>query len=331
MRTPDLAAGLGPCGCAPGIDLMSKKRQNGSARSTYAVRDNLPTERRLDPWELVWGQPYIDCDTLAAAIEEDLAKTPSPDYRSRLLIHDAAGAICSYWGSRRFRRWIGNSPVGDKIQTILTEEFPEEGFPHIRRKLVASIKSDLIERIFETLGRGIVERVEVHIAGSVPTLIKGLTFRPTQDIDFVNEVPAEIRRQGDTLKRIEESYGLSLGHVQSHYLPANWQTRRRFFGDFGGLRVYMVDEHDIFVSKLSSKQGKHRQDLEVMAQTMDKEKIKQRLLQDGKIFLDTPFLRIQIEENWRFIFREPLFAEQISQTPEAEPRATVAKRKRKKK
>src|SRR6266849_4942559 len=94
----------------------------------------------LDPWELVWGQPYIDCDTLATAIEDDLIGSPEADYRSRLLIHDAAHAIRSYWGSTRLDKWIGKHPVGYRIQSILHEHFPEEGFPNIRRKLVASVK-----------------------------------------------------------------------------------------------------------------------------------------------------------------------------------------------
>jgi Nucleotidyltransferase of unknown function (DUF6036) len=205
---------------------------------------------------------------------------------------------------------------------------PEDGFPNIRRKLVVSIKSEVVERIFELLGQSVPERVEVHIAGSIPTLIKGLTFRPTQDIDFVNEVPQQIRRQRDILKRIDESYGLSMGHVQSHYLPANWQNRRRYFGDFGGIRVYMVDEYDIFVSKLSSKQPKHLQDLEVMAQNLDKDGIKRRLFDDGKIFLATPFLGDQIKENWRFIFREPLFAEELQ--PEAKKAPPARKRHKRK-
>jgi hypothetical protein len=51
---------------------------------------------------------------------------------------------------------------------------------------------------------------------SIPTLIKGLTSRPTSDIDFVDEVPAEIRAQGDLLRKIAAEYGLTFGHVQSH-------------------------------------------------------------------------------------------------------------------
>jgi hypothetical protein len=263
----------------------------------------------LDPWRLVWGQPYIDSRTLAAAIEQDLALNAQPDFRTRLLVRDAAVALRSYWGSRRFAQWLEASPVGPRIRAILSEDLGETGFPAIRRRLVDSVDSTRLRRIFELLGRGIHGRIEIHVAGSIPTLIKGLTARPTGDIDLVDEVPDEIRRQRDVLRRIETDFGLRLGHVQSHYLPPHWRDRRQWFGDFGGLRVYLLDEYDIFVGKLSSRKEKHQSDLGVLALELDKEKARQRLLTDGRTFLDDPKLRPQIEENWRFIFQEPLFPE----------------------
>lgn len=261
----------------------------------------------LDPWQLVWGQPYIDSRTLAAAIEQDLGRNDQPDFRTRLLVRDAAAAIRSFWGSRRFKRWLSASPAAQMIRAILDEELGEPGFTSIRRRLVNSIDSLQIRQIFEILGRGIHGPVEVYIAGSIPTLIKGLTARPTADIDLVGEIPDEIRSQRAVLRKIETQFGLTLGHVQSHYLPANWQNRRQWLGDFGKLRVYLVDEYDIFVSKLSSRQEKHQLDLRVLAQKLDKSIAKRRLLTDGKAFLDDPELKLQIEENWRFIFQEPLF------------------------
>jgi hypothetical protein len=263
----------------------------------------------LDPWRLVWGQPYIDSRTLAAAIEQDLERNARPDFRTRLLVRDAAVAMRSFWGRRRFARWLAASPVGEQIRAILDEDLGETGFPAIRRRLVDGIDSPQIRQIFEMLGRGIHNSVEVHIAGSIPTLIKGLTARPTGDIDFVDEVPAEIRRQRTVLREIETEFGLKLAHVQSHYLPAHWQNRRHWLGDFGVLRVYLVDEYDIFVSKLSSTQKKHQLDLRVLALKLDKETARHRLLADGRSFLHDPKLRPQIEENWRFIFQEPLYSE----------------------
>ncbi len=263
----------------------------------------------LDPWRLVWGQPYIDSRTLAAAIEQDLQLTADPDFRTRLLVRDSAVALRSYWGPGRFSQWLSASPVGLQIREILSENLGEPGYSTIRRRLVDRIDSTQLSQIFDLLGRDIRERVEIHIAGSVPTLIKGLTARPTDDIDLVKKVPAEIRRQRAVLREIATEFGLKLGHVQSHYLPACWQDRRRWLGDFGGLRVYVLDEYDIFVSKLSSKQKKHQLDLRVLALKLDKDLARHRLLADGRVFLDDPTLRPQIEENWRFIFQEPLFAE----------------------
>jgi hypothetical protein len=137
-----------------------------------------------------------------------------------------------------------------------------------------------------------------------------LTARPTTAIDFVDEVPAEVRTQRAILRRIEAEFGLKLGHVQSHYLPANWQARRQWLGDFGGFRVYVVDEYDIFVSKLSSRKKKHLDDLRVLALKLDKEIARSRLVSFGQSFLGDTRLKAQIEENWRFIFQEPLVLEQ---------------------
>jgi len=209
---------------------------------------------------------------------------------------------------------------------ILEEDLGQSGFSTIRRRLVDSVDDTQLRQIFELLGRTIQGRVEVHIAGSIPTLIKGLTARPTIDIDFVDEVPDEIRRQRALLRKIKTEFGLTLGHMQSHYLPAHWQNRRQWLGDFGGLRVYLVDEYDIFVSKLSSKKEKHQSDLRVLALKLDKEVARHRLLSDGSTFVDDPDLRPQIEENWRFVFQQPLFPDQ----PEKEAQRTSrVERKRK--
>lgn len=288
------------------MNRRSKLKKPVRTRTAPVVADG----RKLDPWELIWGQPYIDSETLAAAIERDLGNTPEPDFRTRLLVRDAARAIRSFWGKKRFAQWLARSPVGRQIGEILRESLGKPGFRHIRRRLVATIQKDDVERVFELLGQGVHERVEVYIAGSIPTLLEGLTYRPTDDIDFVNEVPAELRGQRAALNQIKAKYGLSLGHVQSHYLPANWKNRRRFFGDFGGIRVYLVDSYDVFISKLASNQEKHKDDLRVMAPKLDKEKVKRRLLEDGKLFLENPYDRPKIEANWHFIFREPLFPDQ---------------------
>jgi hypothetical protein len=300
-------------------------------RGTPAIQARQAARAIPDPWELVWGQPWIDSEILAAAIGDDLRRTPNPDFRTRLLIRDATRALRSFWGRPRFARWLAESPAAERIRAILREDLGEPGFPHIRRRLVAGIGQAQIEQIFELLGREVHDRIDVHIAGSIPTLIEGLTARPTEDIDFVDEVPAPIRRQRATLAKIAKEFGLTLGHVHSHYLPARWEQRRRWLGEFGGLRVWLVDVYDVFVSKLSSKQEKHRQDLRVLADKIDKETAKRRLLEDGQAFLHDSHQRPRIEENWRFIYREALFPEvAVAAADEEKPAAPPAKKRREK-
>lgn len=67
------------------------------------------------PWEMVWGQPYIDSDRLLSAIEWELKHNQQPDFRTRLLIKDAVHALQSFRGPERFERWLLDSAVKEKI------------------------------------------------------------------------------------------------------------------------------------------------------------------------------------------------------------------------
>lgn len=267
------------------------------------------TSADSDPWELIWGQPYIDSDRLCSAIERELLADCQQDFRTRLLIRDAVVALESFWGSRKFAKWLERSPVKDSVHAIMREDLGAPGFHNIRSRLVVNVQRNQLEQIFELLSKGISQPTDAYIAGSIPTLIEGLTARPTDDIDFVDEVPLTIREQQATREKIAQQYGFTFGHVQSHYLPKSWQDRLQCFGKFGKLTVYLVDSYDIFVGKLASKQEKHQDDLRVLAAKLDQQKARERLFAYGKDFLASPYDRPTIEENWRFIYREPLLPE----------------------
>jgi hypothetical protein len=67
-----------------------------------------------------------------------------------------------------------------------------------------------------------------------------------------------------------------------------------------------VDAYDIFVSKVSSKQEKHQDDLRVLAAKLDKETARRRLFDYRRAFLDDSHQRPQIDANWQVIYQEPL-------------------------
>jgi uncharacterized membrane protein YqhA len=90
-------------------------------------------------------------------------------------------------------------------------------------------------------------------------------------------------------------------------LGARLSTTFILFGEFSGLRVYLVDEYDIFVSKLSSRREKNQDDLRVLSEKLDKELARKLLLTDGVHFLENSGKKSCIEENWQFLYRESLF------------------------
>ena len=144
----------------------------------------------LDPWKLVWGQPYIDCQTLAAAIEQDLERDDDPDVRTRLLVRDAAVAMRSFWGPSAVRS-LAHEQSREPADPHDPPRRPGKGRIHHHPEYDLWTQSIALncEQILEMLGQSIHGPIDVYIAGSIPTLIKSLTARPTTDIDFVDEVP----------------------------------------------------------------------------------------------------------------------------------------------
>jgi hypothetical protein len=95
-----------------------------------------------DPWELIWGQPYVDADRLSSAIEWELEHNPQPDFCTRLLIRDAVEALQSFWGRSKFAQWLKGTPPRKQVDAIMQEDLGEQGFHNIRSRLVTNIKRD---------------------------------------------------------------------------------------------------------------------------------------------------------------------------------------------
>jgi hypothetical protein len=133
-----------------------------------------------------------------------------------------------------------------------------------------------------------------------------LLNRRTQDLDFVDEVPKEVRDLGPKLHEIEKQHRLEVGHVQQHYFPSGWDKRLHSQPEFGRLRVFLVNAYDIFLSKLSSIREKDKQDLEVLAKLLNKDTLTTRFKETCRSFLAAPDLSERREKNWYVLFDEPL-------------------------
>ena len=258
-----------------------------------------------DLWALVQGQPAIEPADLLAAIENQI-RCRDLDFRSRLLIRDSMSALRSRLGEREVEQWLMRSPEGDHIERICGEDLGRIGFPYLGKQLMQTTTPETIRQMLREIGLTLPRPTTMHVAGSAALILPEYIRRATTDIDCIDEVPEEIRNRHQWLERLEERYGLKLGHVQQHYFPSGWKDRVHSLEPFGRLSVYLLDVYDIFMSKLFSSREKDLDDLRLLVPQLSKETIERRLKNDSGGFLAAPRLKELAERNWQILFGEAL-------------------------
>jgi hypothetical protein len=257
-------------------------------------------------WNLVLGRQWVDPRDLSAAVEEQVRRRDL-DYRSRVLIRDSIKALRHYWGDERVETWLKGSPVGEEIEAISRGPWDDDrGFSSLMRRVMDVIKPDTIREYFYELSRHVRRPLRIAVGGSAALILPGYLARPTEDIDIVDEVPAEIRSQHALLAELQTRFGLELAHFQQHYLPMGWQNRLHYFDTFGELTVYLVDAHDIFLSKLFSIRTKDIDDLRALKPQLDKDTIARRLHDTCGSMLVAEPLRQRAADNWNMLYGGPL-------------------------
>jgi hypothetical protein len=250
-------------------------------------------------WFLVKGTPHVDPHELLAAMEQELEHPPH-DFRTRLLIRDSYRVLERFWGSTKLTSLCAR--INLKLEPILQEDLGEPGFPSLEQRIMEATKPELILQFLRELGDSIIAPARLDIGGASALILGGYLSRATDDVDIVDEVPANIRFQHELLAKLTKSHGLSLTHFQSHYLPHEWQKRVRSLGKFGKLDVYLIDVYDVFVGKLFSKREKDRDDLRLLSRSLDRQQIAERLNSSGSALAAEPGLREQLEKNWYILF-----------------------------
>lgn len=259
----------------------------------------------LNLWALVHGRPQIDPSDLAEAVCQQ-AGEDGPDYRTRLLIRDSIAALRSYWGDDQLERWLTRCPYRARVRVLCQEPFDEVGFPTIARRLMDKTRPDSVRQLLEQLGRIVHRETTIYVAGSVALILRGYLERHTDDIDLIDEVPPDLRKEHQRLDELEASYRLRLGHVPSHDFPSGWQQRAHSLGSFGRLRAFLLDVYDVFLRKLFSARQKDIDDLRMLAPQLDRAVLTRTLKDTAGGFLAAPRLLQLAQDNWQIVFGEPL-------------------------
>jgi hypothetical protein len=256
-------------------------------------------------WDLTRGRPQIDPDDLAEAVAVQ-ATEENLDYRTRLLIRDSIDALRSYWGQTRLSSWLSGRAERQRIEAICKEAFERPGFPSLPRRLMEKTKPEDVKAYLRELGSHLHGPVELFIGGSVALILADWLSKKTDDIDVVDEVPEPIRTQYELLDKLQARYGIYVRHFQSHYLPSGWQSRLHSTESFGGIRAYLVDAYDVFLSKLTSMRDKDRDDLRVVMPQLDKAVLERRLKDTMAAIFADPEMKENARHNWHILFGEEL-------------------------
>jgi hypothetical protein len=256
-------------------------------------------------WGLVWGQPYVDARELAGAVQAEAAVGPH-DFRTRLLIRDSVAALREYWGRERVGAWLEKCSARPLIEEICDEDLGEPGFPTLRERLMENIDPEAVRQVFRELGGRLRQRTRIAVGGSIALIMPGYLSRATEDIDIVNEVPAEIRAQHALLQDLRKRYGLLVTHFQSHYLPSGWDNRVHYFDTFDELRVDLVDVYDVLLSKLFSSRTKDLDDMRLLTPQIDKDTLVRRFRETTASMLASESLRQCAQKNWYIVYGEQL-------------------------
>jgi Nucleotidyltransferase of unknown function (DUF6036) len=254
-----------------------------------------------DLWELALNQPQIDALDLERAIEEQISGVEL-DFRTRLLIRDGVAALRVSLGTAGVDRWLRQSPHGQAIQLLELSSLGPTGFPSLVHRIMQATKPETVEQLLRELGLSLTTPTRLVIGGSIALILANALVRRTEDIDVVDEVPAEIRGQHELLDNLAKRYGLHLTHFQSHYLPSGWEDRLQSLGTFGKLDVFLIDPCDIFLGKLFSIREKDRDDLRAMQRLFDKTELIERLRTTTATLRQEPNLREAAAKNWYILF-----------------------------
>ena len=259
----------------------------------------------IDLWSLVLDQSQIDPDDLAAAIEREIQK-PVLDFRTRLLIRDSVDSLRNFWGTARVSEWLRETPAGDTIETIVNGDLGPPGFSLLSKRIMPATRSETIIAFLRELSLSLTQPEKMVIGGAASLILTTPLLRRTEDIDVVDELPAQMRTRHDLLDGLAKRYGIRLAHFQSHYLPTGWDLRIQSLGRFGQLDVWLVDRHDTWLGKLFSTREKDRDDLRLVAPVLDKTILRQRLTDACAGFIAQPDLRRYASDNWYIVFGEAL-------------------------
>jgi hypothetical protein len=261
-------------------------------------------------WNLL-ASPTIDPATLARAIETVLVQ-PDLDWRTLQLVKEGWEAL-----EQSVEPPLLNEYLFERTAIQITEAIRartadvskghcDVKFPSLSGRLMPHLSPITVRQFLRELGSAIASPATITLGGAAALVLRGLLSRATEDLDIVDEVPVEIRDERQVLQDLSARYGLRMTHFQSHYLPQGWESRTIDFGTFGKIQVRLVDPLDIIAGKVFSARPKDLDDFRLLSLNLNKEELRQRVLQGSSSLISSDQNRRQAIKNWYIVHGDDL-------------------------
>jgi Nucleotidyltransferase of unknown function (DUF6036) len=264
----------------------------------------------LTLWNLL-ARPTIDPATLARAIETVIVE-PNLDWRTLQLVKEGWEALEQSIEPGSLNEYLlerTSIQIAEVIRARIDDDSNSHRvvkFPSLKERLMPHLSPTTIRQFLRELGSAISQPATFTMGGAASLVLRGLLSRATEDVDVVDELPAEIRDEHEVLRQLSARYGLRMTHFQSHYLPPNWESRTIDFGTFGKIQVRLVDALDIIAGKVYSARPKDLDDFRALSLNLNKEELRQRVLQGSSSLASGDQSRRQAITNWYIVYGDDL-------------------------
>jgi len=267
-----------------------------------------------DPAHVLWNllaRPTIDPATLARAIETVMVE-PTLDWRTFQLVKEGWEAL-----EESIEPGLLNDYLVERTSIQITEAIRarihdawnshcDVKFPSLKERLMPHLSPVAIRQFLRELGSAIAHPATITMGGAASLVLRGLLSRATEDVDVVDEVPAEICDEQVILQALSARYGLRMTHFRSHYLPRDWESRTIDFGTSGKIQVRLVDALDIVAGKVYSTRPKDLDNFRALSLNLNKEELRQRVLQGSSSVNSSDQNRRQAITNWYIVYGDDL-------------------------
>ena len=256
------------------------------------------------------ARPTIDPATLARAIETVMVE-PNLDWRTLQLAKEGWQALEESIEPRLLNDYLQDRTsiqIAEAIRARIDDPWNshcEVRFSSLKERLMPHLSPTTIRQFLRELGTAILTPPQSPWAAPHPWSSGGCCRGPRRTWTSSTRFPRNTRRASDPPRAFSPLW--SAHDPLPEPLPATrWESRTVDFGTFGKIQVRLVDALDIIAGKVYSARPKDLDDFRLLSLNLNKEELKERVLQGSSSLTSSDQDRRQATTNWYIVYGDDL-------------------------